>query len=63
MEVIDNGQGMVVIVNGAESFLANGLKSKMTAAGINTIIVGRRIRTLKIIAIVPSCSYCLWMTR
>lgn len=47
MEVIDNGQGMVVIVNGTESFLVNGLKSKMAAAGINTIIVGRRIKDVE----------------
>ena len=47
MEVINNSQGMVVIVNGAESFLANGLKSKMSAAGINTLIVGRRIKDIE----------------
>ena len=47
MEVINNGQDMVVIVNGAESFIANGLKSKMNNAGINTIIVGRRIKDVE----------------
>ena len=42
-----NKLGLIVIVNGAESFLANGLMSKMNAAGLNTQIVGRRVKEIE----------------
>lgn len=37
----------VLIVNGSESFLANGLVSKLKTAGINTINIGKKINELE----------------
>lgn len=40
-------QGLVVIVNGSESFLANGLMTKMNAAGINTVLAGKKVKDIE----------------